>query len=325
MIGSGTATFTDPGDYQASVTGACINLVLTAGGDFRARLTWVESPALRLFHFRETVPRINFVKFGPGMVAVAFPTKLKAPQIWGSVTLGPRDLLVLGHGGSVHQRASGASQWGLIVLAAEQLAAYARALTGRDLVLPATTGILKPPPAAAASLLRLHAKACRLAEAKPEIVVHREAARALEHEMFHTLINCLTTCAVYSRPAARRHTNVMGRFEAVLSTERDRQISTPELCAGVGVSERTLRTCCVAVLGMSPGSYVRLRRLGHVRTALTRADPATASIAEIARRHGFSELGRFAAAYRMAFGEAPSITLRTAGARMFNRTTAEFA
>src|SRR5258707_8193117 len=273
MIGSGTATITDPGDYQASVTGACINLVLTGGGDFRARLTWVESPALRLFHFRETVPRINFVKFGPGTVAVAFPTKLKAPQIWGGVTLGPRDLLVLGHGGSVHQRASGVSQWGLIVLAAEQLAAYARALMGRNLVLPATTGILKPPPAAAASLLRLHAKACRLAEAKPEIVVHREAVRALGHEMFHALISWLTTCAVHSRPAARRHANVMGRFEAVLSTERDRQISTLELCAGVGVSERTLRTCCVAGLGMSPGSYVRLRAAGHPRPAGDRVDP----------------------------------------------------
>src|SRR5258708_18303295 len=101
MIGSGTATFTDPGDYQASVTGACINLVLTGGGDFRARLTWVESPALRLFHFRETVPRINFVKFGPGSVPIELPTKLKAPRLCGVVTLGHLDLLALGHCGHV--------------------------------------------------------------------------------------------------------------------------------------------------------------------------------------------------------------------------------
>src|SRR5205814_454333 len=159
------------------------------------------------------------------------------------------------------------------------------ALTGTDLILPTTTKILKPPPAASACLLRLHARACRLAEVKPEIVVNRETVRALEHEMFHALINCLTTDDAHSRTAARpRHASVMDRFEAVLSTQRDRQISTTELCARVGVSERTLRTCCVAVLGMSPGSYVRLRRLGHVRIALTRGDPATARIAEIARR-----------------------------------------
>jgi AraC-like DNA-binding protein len=326
MMRSGTATFTDPDDYQASVAGACINLVLTAGGDFRARVTWVELPALRLLHFRETVPRINFVKFGPGTVAVAFPTKRKSAQIWGGVKFGPRDMLVLGRGGNVYQRANGASQWGLIILATEELSTHARALTGTDLVLPATTRILKPPPAASARLLRLHASACRLAEVKPEIMVNRQIVRALEHDMFHVLIHCLTTNDAHSRTAARpRHASVMDRFEAVLSTQRDRQISTTELCAGVGVSERTLRTCCAAVLGMSPGSYVRLRRLGRVRIALTRADPATASIAEIARRHGFSELGRFAAAYRVAFGETPSITLRTARARMFDRATAEFA
>ena len=60
---------------------------------------------------------------------------------------------------------------------------------------------------------------------------------------------------------------------------------------------------------MSPGQYERLRRLNLVRTALRRADPETASVTEIAKQHGFSELGRFAVAYRLLFGEAPSITL----------------
>jgi protein-S-isoprenylcysteine O-methyltransferase Ste14 len=45
----GTATFTDPGDYQASVAGASINLVLTGGGNFDGRLTWINLRRLRLF------------------------------------------------------------------------------------------------------------------------------------------------------------------------------------------------------------------------------------------------------------------------------------
>ena len=61
---------------------------------------------------------------------------------------------------------------------------------------------------------------------------------------------------------------------------------------------------------MSPTRYHLLRRLNMARSALQRADPETASVAEIARNHQFLELGRFAVAYRAIFGEMPSFTLR---------------
>jgi transcriptional regulator GlxA family with amidase domain len=61
-----------------------------------------------------------------------------------------------------------------------------------------------------------------------------------------------------------------------------------------------------------------LRRLKRARGALRNADPATASVAEIARSGGFTELGRFAVIYRTAFGESPSTTLRRApGSEIF--------
>jgi AraC-like DNA-binding protein len=43
---------------------------------------------------------------------------------------------------------------------------------------------------------------------------------------------------------------------------------------------------------------------------LLRSDPAIATVGGVARHHGFSELGRFAVAYRAAFGESPSTTLK---------------
>ena len=66
----------------------------------------------------------------------------------------------------------------------------------------------------------------------------------------------------------------------------------------------------VAALALTGVLYLILRRLNRVRRALLRADPATATVAEHARRHGFTELGRFAVIYRTVFGESPSTTLR---------------
>jgi transcriptional regulator GlxA family with amidase domain len=102
----------------------------------------------------------------------------------------------------------------------------------------------------------------------------------------------------------------MVRFEEVLADHPNRQLHLPELCALIGVSERTLRSGCAAFLGISPSRYMLLRRLQAVRLALRDADPAAASVAEIAGGCGFTELGRFAGAYQTAFGESPSTTLR---------------
>jgi AraC-like DNA-binding protein len=69
---------------------------------------------------------------------------------------------------------------------------------------------------------------------------------------------------------------------------------------------------CVEFLDMSPLAYARLRRLNLARLALMRTERGSTSVARVARKYGFSELGRFAAAYRAVFGEPPSATLRDA-------------
>jgi transcriptional regulator GlxA family with amidase domain len=160
-------------------------------------------------------------------------------------------------------------------------------------------------------LLRLHSKACRLAETKHELIANPEVARALEQELLHALVNCLTAEDANGNPKTRRHhADIMVRFEDALTAHIGRQLNMPALCSAIGVPERTLRVCCSEFLGMSPTRYLLLRRLNMARSALRRADPATASVAEIARRCQFPELGRFAVAYRTIFGEMPSATLR---------------
>jgi hypothetical protein len=52
-------------------------------------------------------------------------------------------------------------------------------------------------------------------------------------------------------------------------------------------------------------AYLLLQRLNKARVAPQRADPSTASVAEIARDHEFRKLGRVAVNYRITFGELP--------------------
>ena len=311
MIGCGTATFTDPEDVRVNVPGVSINFVLTARCNFEVRLTWVSIRRLRLARCEESAPRVAFVTLARGPVFVSFPLRHAPPPVWSGVEMRPGEIVLHGRGDHTYQRTSGAGRWGLISLAPKDLADFSQALMHAELSPPPAAKILKPPSKLVADLLRLHAQANRLAETKPDMIAHREVARAIEHDLLYALVHCLSADEVHPEVGSRqRHAKIMARFENVLASSEGALRSVPEIAAVIGVSERTLRKCCEEFLGMSPGQYARLRRLNLVRTALRRADPATTSVAAIARQYGISELGRFAVAYRTMFGETPSTTLR---------------
>jgi AraC-like DNA-binding protein len=311
MHRSGTAQFTDADDYQTSIRGAKFDLVFRSQRDFKARLTWVETHQLCLFRGQENLPRVARVSLTSDLIFIAFTIRHHPPQILDGIELESDDIVFHGRGECVHQQTRGPSQWSFISLAPEHLAACGRALTGFDLVPPPFGQILRPSGVDGAHLRRVHAAACNLAETKPEMLAHPEVARALEQDLLHSLVNCLTSNDAHKRCARlQRHAKIMARFEEVLAMHPERQIQIPELCAAIEVSERTLRMCCSEFLGMNPNRYLRLQHLNMVRAALRRADIATATVGELAWLYGFSELGRFAAIYRTVFGETPSATLR---------------
>ena len=153
--------------------------------------------------------------------------------------------------------------------------------------------------------------------------MQRDVASALERDLLAALIACLTTAR--RRGAKRHRVQIMARFEDVLACHQPLEPHLPEMAAAVGTSERNLRLGCADFLGMSPGQYARLRRLNLVRAALRRADPVTARVGAIAKHYGFSDLGRFAGAYRAAFGEVPSATLSGARCKAQSGRAAERA
>lgn len=77
------------------------------------------------------------------------------------------------------------------------------------------------------------------------------------------------------------------------------------------VHPRTLETHFKMFLGTTPLGWARRVRLARARQELLR-ERAGATVTDIALASGFSQLGRFAAQYRKAFGELPSATMQRA-------------
>ena len=190
MAGCGTATLTDPDDYRRSVPGASIDLVLTAPGDFRARVTWIDTGQLRLVRCNENVARDAFVGFATELV-ISLPMQHDRPPICNGVKIGPGEIVLHGRGEHMHQRTYGPGCWSFISMAPTVLAEACEIFTHERLALPSATRILRPPSKPLATLSRLHTRACRLAETKSDMMAHREVTRALEQDVTHELVNCL--------------------------------------------------------------------------------------------------------------------------------------
>ena len=98
----------------------------------------------------------------------------------------------------------------------------------------------------------------------------------------------------------------------VIEAEPHRPLTVSVLAARSFVSVRSLQQGFRAHFGTTPMAYLREVRLRRARQDLLESDPSIDTVASIAFRWGFSNLGRFAAAYATRYGENPAVTLRSA-------------
>jgi AraC family ethanolamine operon transcriptional activator len=97
-----------------------------------------------------------------------------------------------------------------------------------------------------------------------------------------------------------------------LRANMNASVSVSALSRIAGCSERGLRNAFYRVHGMGPKRWMLAERLHGARRALIAVRTRPITVTGVATDHGFYELGRFAATYKQAFGEAPSQTLRGA-------------
>jgi AraC-like DNA-binding protein len=318
MPGGGTRTFLDPDHYEASLRDAQIEAIVVSCGHFRARLTWAELHHLQILRCEEDSSRVAYIRLAPRLAFVTFPINSAPFPVWRGVELQAGDIAFHSRGERLHQLAPGPLVWSVIAIDPAQLEHDAIALAGKSVAPPVEGQLLRPSRRNMARLKRLHAQVCRLAETNSKMLSHPEVARALEQDLMHTLVTCLTTARARTNGYADgHHATIMTRFEEILAEHVSQPPTVPEICELFGVSDRILRSCFAEFLGMSPTRYVLLRRLKEVRGALREAEPDTENVAEIAQRFGFAQPGRFAGTYRAIFGETPSTTLQRAPGTRF--------
>lgn len=191
------------------------------------------------------------------------------------------------------------------------------------------------PPAPLARLLgvprtaiRLHAP--RIDPCSPELAEYfRRTAHLLTSSIFGTpevyardlvranAIDALTAVTVelfeltnHSEDVSDRDATVIRRSIAEMRAHLQEPIAIPEIAQAAGVSVRGLQMAFLRQLGVSPLLHLRQLRLEAARSALVDEASAGTTIADIARRFGYANSGRFSTHYRNEYGEAPSGTLQ---------------
>lgn len=110
----------------------------------------------------------------------------------------------------------------------------------------------------------------------------------------------------------RTSPDTVRRAEEFLHAHAHLDIDLTDIAAACLVTPRALQYAFARHHDTSPMRYLRRVRLARAHQDLLDADPAgPVTVTAVAARWGFAHPGRFAAAYRRAYGQTPRTTLRT--------------
>jgi AraC-like DNA-binding protein len=314
MPWSRVVEFYDPLSLEAALQSVSQAEILpTVRGQYQVQATQIGMDKLRMQRFQVNLPQIVTVAAAPDRKSIGFLVEGSSSDLHHcGLAVAPGDILVYGDE-ALHQRSGSDFRYGTLSLPVEEFPVICTAIIGREfLEEPRRKVVVHPNPELMSRLLRVHKGVGQLAHDVPHLLDQPQVRRALEQQLIHIMVRCLAEAVgVKTAMGAIRHDAIMVRFEKYLEANPGSPLYLAEVCAAIGVSERTLRASCEEHLGMGPIRFLTLRRMHLVHRALMSADPTRATVTRIVTDHGFWELGRFSAAYRALFGELPRETLRT--------------
>jgi AraC-like DNA-binding protein len=303
--------FDDADRFQDAFRAGNYEMLGPSNDPFHAELTRIDFTRLGMQRSERSGPSAVRSMSDPRRVPLMFlaDAEQDIPRRNG-MELSAQEIAIHRPGSTNHLHTQGPSRLAMMSLAIDDLAAAGLALTGRELEPPPLTYLARPAPAQLGRLRALHGLACTLAKTDPEALRRPQTAKAIEQDLIQAMVSCLADHPNDAKRDGGSHGRVMARFEDFLAARQLEPVYLAEICAAIGASERTLRTCCQERLGMGPIRYLWLRRMNLAHRALVNADPALRTVTEIVTEHGFWELGRFSVEYRALFGESPSTSLR---------------
>jgi AraC-like DNA-binding protein len=303
--------FADPVPFQSAIQGIDAAEVLpTEKGRFDSGITKIRFDRLWMQRFQSSLAQVITITHKPDRRAITFLTESKSPtMLYCGIEARPGDI-VINRSDVAHWRFDNDTRYGAMSLPTDDLNAAVEAVTGREFSETQAKYIVRPDPALMSRLAKLHEGVEQLVREVPDILERPEVGRALEERLIHLMIRCLAVGTREITARDRSHDRIMVRLEEFLEANPDRPIYLTEICAAIGVAERTLRAACEEHFGMGPIRFLTLRRMHLVRRSLLRADAKKTNVTCVVTDHGFWELGRFSVTYRKLFGESPSETLR---------------
>ena len=262
MATSSVLTLTEPDQIEAAHAAARAEVVPTA----RERLSWhvtrVELDNLWLVRVQESGPRIRYVELDPERTFLSFLARPGTDVFVRGVSQSPYSLIRNAQGQAFFERTGGPLDWVSLSIPTSEFVAAGSALAGRDLSAPRDPQVVMPAQGNMANLLGAQNAISNLAENSPHRLADVEVARALKQSLIGATIACLSDSdACDEKWAQQTHDTIMRRFRRVLEEHPNRPIYLPEICAAIGVPERTLRLCCQEQLRMSPKQYLMRRRV----------------------------------------------------------------
>ncbi|ESY65682.1 hypothetical protein X743_29350 [Mesorhizobium sp. LNHC252B00] len=113
--------------------------------------------------------------------------------------------------------------------------------------------------------------------------------------------------------SARRHLRQASAAEDFVHAHIREDMPIIRLCREVGVSRRQLEYAFRTTFAVSPLEFIRALRLNEARRQLATARANGLTVTKVAMDLGITHFGRFAASYRLLFGESPKETFFRAG------------